>query len=405
MPGSTRGATSGVVFVDVSSFGGKCSDARSAAQASSPARPWCTLTHAVAAAPAGATVIVRGGQYPVLRVSGSRHRQDYLTIQAARGERVRLAGLHIDNSSYLRLRSIIFESAPNVVAGATHIRLLGITTNRGVAIRAGASDVQVVGSRISNPCGYGIVFSASPNTPTIDNVAIVDNHLYRIGRDGIQAKRFRNLRIVGNEIEGVARARCTPKEHSDVLQTVHGGDNLTFANNFVHDNAAGLLFKDGTVTNLVIQNNLIVQGRDQFAAQVYGAPGLRMLNNTVWNNKYGVNIKDGTTGATIVNNILQSLRTTDKRLYRIEDFNLLSLWARQQGDSVGTHDRFTSNPGFINPARLNYHLIRTSAAIDAGTMRYGPPATDLQGRPRRRLRPRSLRAPSPVDLGALERQP
>jgi hypothetical protein len=405
MPGSSRdarGTVSGMVFVDVDGVGGRCSDARSAGQASSATTPWCTLGHALAAAPAGATVITRGGRYPSLDVSG-RRRREYLTIQEARGEAVRLAGLRIGTSSYLRLRGITFDGPPDLLAGATHIHLQGITTSRGLAIRAGASYVAITGSNISNPCGYGIVLSAGPNTPTIDNVAIVGNHLHRIGEDGIQAKRFRNLRVIGNEIEGVAR--CTPTGHSDVLQTVHGGDRLTVANNFIHDNAAGLLVKDGTVTNLVIQNNLIVHGHDQFAANIYGAPGLRMLNNTVWDNKHGVAIKSGTTQATIVNNILQSLSTTDGSSYRTEDFNLLSRFASRQGDTIGRHDRFTDTPGFINAARFNYHLTRTSPAIDGGTMAHSAPRTDREGKPRRRLRARSARAPSPVDIGAYEYQP
>ena len=47
--------------------------------------------------------------------------------------------------------------------------------------------------------------------------------------------------IAGNEIEGVER--CKPGGHSDVLQTYLGGQGLTFRNNYLHDNAAGLLIK------------------------------------------------------------------------------------------------------------------------------------------------------------------
>jgi hypothetical protein len=66
-PAAARAAT----YVDVAGRGGACSDARSAAQAASPATPWCSLTSAAAKAPSGGTVLVRGGSYPYTQIDGS----------------------------------------------------------------------------------------------------------------------------------------------------------------------------------------------------------------------------------------------------------------------------------------------------------------------------------------------
>jgi hypothetical protein len=66
-PAAARAAT----YVDVASTGGACSDARTAAQAASPATPWCSLVTAAAKAPSGSTVLVRAGSYPYTRIDGT----------------------------------------------------------------------------------------------------------------------------------------------------------------------------------------------------------------------------------------------------------------------------------------------------------------------------------------------
>src|SRR5918992_1858775 len=76
-----------VLYVDRYSVGGRCSNARSAAQAASPRTPWCSLKRAVAAAPSGSTVLVRAGRYPELEVEDDRHRSTWVTLRRYPSER------------------------------------------------------------------------------------------------------------------------------------------------------------------------------------------------------------------------------------------------------------------------------------------------------------------------------
>jgi hypothetical protein len=220
-----------------------------------------------------------------------------------------------------------------------------------------------------------VTFAGAPTTPELVNVSLRHNHLHNIGRDGIQATRFRDVLIEGNEIEGVSK--CDPQEHPDVLQTFRDGDGLVFRGNFVHDNAAGILVSGGVVTGLAIENNVIVHQTDQYAAQFYNAPGVRITGNTVWDVRYGVNIESGTTQAVIVNNAFDFLRCTDKSRFQVEDHNLVG-----GGDFGGPHDRQTSTPGFVDPAKLRYDLAPGSPAIGAGTLDHGVLPTDVDGVPR-----------------------
>src|SRR5215210_3370150 len=47
-----------------------CDDARDAAAVADAATPWCTLEHAVTTAPPDSTLLVAGGDYPRLTLSG-----------------------------------------------------------------------------------------------------------------------------------------------------------------------------------------------------------------------------------------------------------------------------------------------------------------------------------------------
>src|SRR4051812_45714736 len=79
------------LYVDANSRGGSCADNRAPDQVTA-LTPWCSLSRALDATPAGRTVVVRGAKYPALTVD-SRQRSALLTISAAPGERVEVAGV------------------------------------------------------------------------------------------------------------------------------------------------------------------------------------------------------------------------------------------------------------------------------------------------------------------------
>lgn len=379
-----------VLYVDASGVGGRCSDTRTVEEAASEETPWCTLPRAVAAAPAAATVRVRAGSYPHLDIMGAAGRQDYLTIEAAHGEDVLIDGLMIRSSNYLRFRGVRFGTkGPEIASGSEHIQLLGITTPRGVLIRTDTRHIVLAGSDISASCGNGVTLSADADTMTeIADVRILYNHFHDVGRDGIQAKKFRDLLIEGNEFERIDR--CNPTGHSDVVQTVFGGDGLTFRDNYLHDNAAGILLNDGEVRRAVFENNVIVQQSDQYAMQLGQAPGLRLAHNTIWNTRYGVALHKDVSDAVVVNNIIGSLSIAGPGVVKVEDHNLLG-----RGRPMGANTRLTATPGFVAADRLDYRLGLRSPAVDFAARGHDAPTTDITGRPRG-ARP---------DAGAIERRP
>ena len=76
---SASSQAASTLYVDKDSRGGACRDDRAAADVTQ-ATPWCTLTRAVAAAPSGSTVVVRGGSYPKFELSGARQRTSMVTF-------------------------------------------------------------------------------------------------------------------------------------------------------------------------------------------------------------------------------------------------------------------------------------------------------------------------------------
>lgn len=368
-----RAATTPRLFVDAASIGGGCSDARSPTEVSRSA-PWCSIPRAIQAAPSGSTVTIRAGSYPRLVVAGDRSRTAFVTFRGAARESVSLAGMTLANSSYLAFERLTFNATPEAADGADHIALVSNSISPGgVNLRAGVHDVLIARNTIASPVGAAINFSATYSTPEIANITIRGNRILQAVADGMQLKRFRNVLIEHNEITGVKRV--DPAQHSDVLQTVFGGSGLVFRNNHVHDNAAGILLKDGPTSGVVIENNLFVDNVGDgagYAIQIWESAGPRIINNTVWNNTYGVVLRKGTTAATVKNNIMQSLQLLEDANLAYENFNLIG-----KGILVGRRD-IRRAPRFASSRAGGYRLARRSPGIDAANSK-GAKRTDRLG--------------------------
>lgn len=361
-------------YVDRDSRGGGCNDARTVEQASDPSTPWCSLPRAVAAAPSGSLVLVRAGSYPALAVSNNHTRSVNVTFRRYGTEDVALAGVSTLNTEYLRFEGLRITGLVNIDHGSHHIEVVdnrivpsGTTTpsSFGVIIQDGTRDILVERNHITAPQGSGVHLSSGVNEPAISNVTIRGNHFENIGQDGVQVSNFVNVLIEDNEFEGVHSRDGVA--HPDVIVSFAGGSGLVVRGNNLHDNTAqGLFIKDGAVSDVVVENNLISRTVGGFKAfNVYNVDNLKLINNTVLD---GSVFQGTVTKVSMLNNIFASLSTSGSVQFDVEDYNYI---AAGNLPGSGSHDLRTG-VSFVDAASNDYRLAPGSAGIDAGTNNAAP---------------------------------
>jgi hypothetical protein len=422
---AVRAQSPATIYVDRASLGGACSDARGAAAAAAPATPLCSISRALAAAPAGAKVLVRAGSYPALSAGGSRGAT--VTVAAYGAESVSLPRISVANGAgFLRFQGLHLTGAgrgPAFTVGdhAHDIQLVSSEVDDAddaIIVRPGASNVLFEGNDISSRApgatngGIGLAFAStstlpgSPpgeeNDPPISDVTIASNHFHDIGIDAIRPSNFVNLVVEGNDIEGVKENG----EHCDVLQVTFGGRGFIFRDNYIHDNQGqGLFIKDGEVTDALVENNVFVHNSLEITVQFYDTVNLTLVNNTVWDNESNVLLRAGIRNVVVRNNLLQRLDVDsigEAAANVHEDYNLIGggNWGAR-----GPHD-VRGAPKFVNAAGDDYRLAPGSRGVDAGTAEDAPPF-DKACRSRYDAPAPNTGAGDPayVDLGALELSP
>ena len=384
----------GAYHVDPAGVGGPCSDARPAAVALSPRTPWCTVERAAEAAPVDSIAHVRRATIDQITLDGKR-RAGNLTLRPFPGESVQISDIDLENSSGVTFDGFTISDPPQVLDGARDVGFTNGTLGEGIKLAAGSGPVLVAGNRISNPDGYGMNFSADASDAPIVDVTVRRNVFDGIGVDAIQAKNFRNLLVEGNEFKNVRAGESGA--HPDVLQTVFGGQGLTFRNNWLHDyEAQGFFIADGTVNGVVVENNLIEDSEGPMSpVRIADAIGVSFVNNTV---RGLARFSADTRGAVIKNNILELLDLDPSGGLTIDyqDYNLI-----ESGPRTGDHDRGGA-PRFADEEGGDFELLAGSPAIDAGTSA-GAPALDMRGRMRVDDPSAANRGVGHHDIGALER--
>jgi hypothetical protein len=402
-------------YVDRASRGGACDDARTAAEAASAAKPWCTLERAAVAAPPGGTVLVRGATYPQTSIDDVG-RDETLTFKPFASEAPVVDGLSIDDAAGFRFQG--FRISDQTMLGrVTRIDLVGNDISpHGVHVRSG-SDLLFEGNEIHDltmdidpatrhcippRCGYGVRIVHG------NRLTFRDNLFSDVPGDGIQSGLAGDYAIEGNEFERI-RPFVDPSEHSDAIQLYRGSDGVEIRGNYLHD-TRGPLLGPGTGAadahlNLVVENNTIVRQRD-WGLKVHDAPGMVLANNTVWDaGAKGVSIGDtaAVTAATrdvrAFNNVVELLSASPS-FFALEDYNLIGAGLR-----TGAHD-LAGPPGFRDRASLDYGLSQSSPAVDAG-ISTGAPAKDRLGAGRvdQPAVPNTGGGAQPYyDMGALERR-
>lgn len=412
---SGGGAADGVAYVDA--HAAPCRDGRSFDQARSPSTPWCSIERAVEAAPGGATVAVRAGDYPTLEVVGGRTRARTLTLRAYAGERPSLAGVRL-RTSRLRLEGFAMTDQSLVEKGSRELQFVGNDFSpRGIQI-FNPKDVLIARNRFhgivldpgaSAPSGYALwVNSGSSHVERCcdrSGLVIRGNRFEDVENDAIQIGGGANDAVIArNRFE---RIRPSHGAHGDPIQLV-GAARTKIRGNHISESAAGLTIVHSDNRGTVVENNVITDAG--WACDCGHMPRSRFVNNTIWGNGFGglllvddqLEDQPATTGVVVRNNILQSLatggsRTPRRRMFAAVDHNLVpSRQARGGPRDVVARPRFASGGQF--------RLGPRSRAIDAGES-VRSPARDARGYRRvddPATRDRGAGSPPWYDIGAFE---
>ena len=398
------------VYVDHDSIGGPCSDARSAATAASPQTPWCSLDRAAAAAPSGATVLVRRGSYPRLTIQG-RRRSRFVTIRSAPGETATLDGFTATNSSHFRFQGLRFAGHSNLIYfGNDHIELIGNDLSVATQVRP-SRDLRFVGNRIHDlpgppgrpEDGVGLWIVTGDQGP-ISNVLIRGNTFSRLPNDAIFTDADR-VTVERNEFDHI-QSPDNNWAHADVFQGM-GATNVTIRGNLARDNDSGILETIARVHGWVIENNVFLRSESWPLQLDNELEDLKLVNNTFWGGgpvllRWNDRQPRNPSRFIVVNNIFNRL-DYDLRLNLLDGWNVVAdnfLHNRfGRGTKVGV------SPRFVNPGKDDYRLAPGSVGIDAGTSRFGVPRRDRAGAARRddRAAPnRGSGRPDWFDIGAYE---
>jgi hypothetical protein len=359
-----------ILHVDQNSIGGRCSDSRTVDQASKPSTPWCRLSRAFAAAPAGSTVLVRAATYPRTVVSNF-HRTAAVSFAAYPGELPALQDLVVDRSDHLELRGLRLRRfygtyLSDVRFTGNDVTVGGISADRSARLSFEKNKLHDTdrGLVVTNSTDISVLDNEFRNIPTPQKT---------INGDGIQAGNVKRVVIADNLFQSL---RALP--HADAIEFYLSNDDVRLERNEFHDTRGLIAVLHGVQssvnTNWLIQNNEFTRVR-QWAMRLLSMKGARILNNTAWNTgSHGIDLRERTVDTVMTNNIVSNLEALPG-MFAVEDYNVIT-----SGYRGGAHD-LSGPPLFVNPAVLDYGLRSGSPGIDAGTSD-GTPTTDFDGRPR-----------------------
>jgi hypothetical protein len=325
------------------------------------------LVSAARSAANGGVVCVAAGSYGAVALTAGR--TGFVTIQPAPGAQVVFSDLNsAPNASYYRVKGVRVTSMVDLGSRASnsgnHLELVG-NDLRGVSIWSGMSDILIDHNYLHD--GGNLIETLGGSRVTING-----NRFKTAGGDAMFiTSGWRDYTITDNEISDIRENGA----HNDCLQSYLGGTNLVYRGNYLHDNRCqGFFLKDGAVTNVVFENNLLVNNRAPCI--VSGCPpgsppiiqtgdvaNLVARRNTVWDNAGGWVFRDwggGVDSAVLDHNVVQRLVRTDG-VAVTENHNILgTAWT---GLLTGVSSLVDADPEFVNPLAGDYRLLGSDKGV------------------------------------------
>ena len=358
------------------------------------------LQSAVSSAANGDIIEVAAGSYGSVTLTAGR--TGYVTVRPASGAAVSFSSFGFGGTaSFIRVEGMTIASQVAIAQGSAHdIQLVGNDV-RGVAVRAGNSNVLVEHNDIHDcgncfeaasvdPTVHGSPCPSCSAQPSINNVTLRGNKIVDPGTDAVYVGNFRNLVVQDNEIIGVQENG----DHSDCLQSTFGGQGLVYTGNYIHDNRCqGFFIKDGRVTDVTVENNLFARNTKPCGAgvscdpgspytfQVYDTIGITVRNNTFAANAGGETFRErDDSGVAVDHNVFYGFGPFDDQgpdygdyyhqaTAMTEDYNIGTFASTWPSSYRGSHDMANSSPSFRDPANGDYRL---SGSVTAGGASYTP---------------------------------
>ncbi|MET0559717.1 MAG: hypothetical protein ABW065_13785 [Solirubrobacterales bacterium] len=157
----------------------------------------------------------------------------------------------------------------------------------------------------------GPVYEGCTSTPAFVNTLIAYNEFKGpFGEDAIHTNNFKDLTIEHNWLHDFEETG----NHTDGWQNVWGGEDAVFNHNVIsHFVGEGTLLKDGDVTNVKYEDNLIFESLTNKSApegeaelQTFGVHGIALVHNT-FAGETGEVIRSETTESTAKYNVFDNL--------------------------------------------------------------------------------------------------
>jgi hypothetical protein len=325
------------------------------------------LVSAARSAANGSVVCVAAGSYGAVSLTSGR--TGFVTIQPAAGAQVVFSDLNsAPNAGYYRVRGVRVTGMVDLGSRSSnsggHLELIG-NDLRGVSIWSGMTDILIDHNYIHD--GGNLIETLGGTRVTING-----NRFKTAGGDALFiTSGWRDYTITNNEISDIRENGA----HNDCLQSYLGGTNLVYRGNYLHDNRCqGFFLKDGAVTNVTFEDNLlvnnnapcIISGCDPGSPQIIQTGDVANMvarRNTVWNNSGGWLYRDwggGPDSAVMDHNVAQSVGRTDG-VAVTEDHNVFGTGLT--GLVSGITSVIDAQPDFINPATDDYRLAGSDKGV------------------------------------------
>jgi len=270
----------------------------------------------------------------------------------------------------------------DIRSSANDVHYIGPTASTIIEFRAGRN-VVLSGAKAQRPYIIGPT-SSSASGDTIDNITIRGGDFGPLVSCGsgfqintLGGRPASNIKIVGNRFHDYTIASSCPDAHLDCLHTFRGVNGLVIAGNaFTRCHDFGVLINGAS--NVLVENNFMNGGIFGFKLRGDTNPSVETFTNVTIRNNSADYISLGENGSNTLHNVVvEGNATVDGATCRsgVSYRNNLA----ERGTRCSGNDFANAPVGFANPGAGDFHITRSSPAVDRITT---GPASDIDGNPR-----------------------